>query len=291
MFDPAEWEKWMRERSVSVAYLQYGTADDRTLLQYLVKSPAWDMLYFDHAACIFVHQSSWDKLRADKELADLKPVRVTDSEAVLAYAHKLADETARGSGYSRARVVATLGNFLLAIGAVETARALFEDAVAIHARLSEAWMNQAVIALDEGDTKRALELTDKLLVRNPRYFYARLLQAQVRATEGDFDAAAADVDDVLGSQPHSAQAWLLRAQLAARQGDRKMAIRALQRTAAEQVEDAHLFLFLGQLLAAEGRTNEATAAYKKCLALWNGPPEQREQIEADLAKLRRQPSK
>jgi hypothetical protein len=37
---------------------------------------------------------------------------------------------------------------------------------------------------------------------------------------------------------------------------------------------------------AEGRTNEAVAAYEKCLHLWNGPPKARAQIEADLARLR-----
>jgi Tfp pilus assembly protein PilF len=286
MFDPVDWEAWMRERSISVAYIQYGTADDRTLLQYLVKSHVWDLLYFDHAACIFVHQSSWPKLREDKQLADYKPVRVTDTNAVLAYAHTLADETAAGDSYRRARVVATVGNFLMAIGAVDTAKALFEDALTINSRPSEAWMNLAVINLDEGDTKQALEFSGKLLARNPRYFYARLLQAQIRATDGDLDGAAADVDAVLSEQPHSAQAWLLRAQLAARVGDRPAAIKAIQRTIAEHVEDAHLYLFLGQLLVADGRPNEAVSAYEKCLQLWNGPAKQREQIEADLAKLR-----
>jgi tetratricopeptide (TPR) repeat protein len=285
MFDPADWEAWMQERSVSVAYLQYGTADDRTLLQYLVKSHLWDLLYFDHAACIFVYQSSWAKLRADAQLADYKPVHVTDTNAVLAYAHELADETANGNSYRRARVVATVGNFLMAIGAVDTAGVLFEDAVAINPRPSEAWMNLAVINLDEGKTTEALGFAGKLLARNPRYFYARLLEAQVKATDGDLDGAVADVDAVVDEQPHSAQAWLLRAQLAARQGDRPAAIRAIQHTIAEHVEDAHLFLFLGQLLVAEGRTNEAVSAYKKCLQLWNGPPKQRAQIEADLAKL------
>ena len=286
MYDPVEWEKWMRERSVSVAYIQYGTGDDRGLLQYLVKSRVWDLLYFDHAACIFVHQSSWVKLRADKELADFKPVRVTDAKAVLAYAHKLADETAGENSYGRARVVATVGDFLMAIGAMDTARALFEDAVAVHSRPSEAWMNLAVIKLDEGEGKQAMELTGKLLAMNPRYFYARLLQAQVEATKGDLDTAVADTETVLGEQPHSAQAWLLRAQLAARQGDRATAIRALQRMVAEHVEDSHLYLFLGQLLATERRTNEAVAAYEKCLQLWVGPSQQREQVETDLAKLR-----
>jgi tetratricopeptide (TPR) repeat protein len=286
MFDPAGWEAWMRERSVSVAYLQYGTATDRTLLQYLVKSRVWDLLYFDHAACIFVHQSSWAKLRADRQLADYKPVRVTDTNAVLAYAHTLADETFAGNSYRRARVVATVGNFLMAIGAVDSARALFEDAVAMNPRPSEAWMNLAYIRLDEADTNQALEATGKLLTMNPRYFYARLLQAQIKATNGDLDGAVADADAVVGDQPHSAQAWLLRAQLAARQGDRPGAIRAIQRTIAEDVEDAHLFLFLGQLLVAEGRTNEAVEAYNKCLQLWNGPPKARAQIEAEREKLR-----
>jgi tetratricopeptide (TPR) repeat protein len=286
MYDPSKWETWMRERLVSVAYIQYGTADDRGLLQYLVKSRVWDMLYFDHAACIFVHQSVWGQLRADKQLANYKSVRVTDPQAVLAYAHKLADETVDGNSYRRARVVGTIGNFLMAIGAVETAQALFEDALAMNPHLSEAWMNLALIKVDEGDGKEAMAFTDRLLEINPRFFYARLLQAQVKATQGDLDGAAAETDAVLREQAHSAQAWLLRAQLAARQGDRPTAIRALQRTAAEQVEDPHLYLFLGQLLVAEGRTNEAAAAYEKCLQLWNGPSKQRDQIEADLAQLR-----
>ena len=226
------------------------------------------------------------ELRADKQLKDLKPVHVTDAKAVLAYAHKLADETAGNDAYLRARVVATVGNFLMVVGAVDTAKALFEDAIAIHPRTSEAWMNLAVINLDAGDKERAMELTDKLLAINPRYFYARLMQAQIKATEGNLDAAVAETEAVLDEQPHSAQAWLLRAQLAARQGDRATAIRALQRTVAEHVEDSHLYLFLGQLLAADGRTNEAVAAYEKCLEMWRGPSQQREQIEADLAKLR-----
>ncbi|MGO9243761.1 MAG: tetratricopeptide repeat protein [Verrucomicrobiia bacterium] len=286
MYDPLEWEKWMRERSVSVAFLEYGTADDRPLLQYLVNSRVWDMLYFDHAACIFVHQSCWAKLRADKQLKDLKPVHVTDAKAVLAYAHKLADETAGTDAYLRARVVATMGNFLMVLGAVDTAEALFEDALAIHPRTSEAWMNLATINLDAGDKEQAMVLTEKLLAINPRYFYARLMQAQIKATEGNLDGAVAETEAVLDEQPHSVQAWLLRGQLAARQGDRATAIQALQRTAAEHVEDPHLYLFLGQLLAADGRTNEAVTAYEKCLEMWRGSSQQRGQIEAVLAKLR-----
>jgi Tfp pilus assembly protein PilF len=211
---------------------------------------------------------------------------VTDTNAVIAYAQTLADETAGKDAYRRARVVATVGNFLMAIGAVDTASVLFKDALAINSRPSEAWMNSAVIALDQGKTTEAMEFSGKLLAMDPRYFYARLLQAQIKATDGDLDGAVADVDIVLGEQPHSAQAWLLRAQLAARQNDRPAAIRAIQRTIAEQVEDAHLFLFLGPLLAAEGRTNEAIAAYDKCLERWNGPPKQKAQIEVDVARLR-----
>jgi tetratricopeptide (TPR) repeat protein len=286
MYDPLEWEKWMRERSVSVAFLEYGTADDRALLQYLVKSHVWDLLYFDQAACIFVHQSCWAALRADKQLKNLPHVHVTDAKAVLAYAHQLADETAGNDAYLRSRVVATVGNFLMVLGATDTAKALFEDALSIHPRTSEAWMNLAAINLDAGDKERAMDLTEKLLAMNPRYFYARLMQAQIKATEGNLDAAVADTEAVLDEQPHSAQAWLLRGQLAARQGDRATAIRALQRTIAEHVEDSHLYLFLGQLLAADGRTNEAVKAYEKCLEMWRGPTQQREQIEASLAKLR-----
>ena len=285
LYDPAEWENWMRQRFVSVAFIQYGTADDRALLQYLVKSRTWDLLYFDQAACIFIHQSCWAALRADKALKKLTPVHLTDVQAVLAYTHKLADEVAGNDRYTRARVVTTVGNFLMVIGAVDAAKALFEDAIAIHPRTSEAWMNLATINLDEGHQQQAMELTDKLLAINPRFFYARLMQAQIKATEGDLDAAAAETQAVLDEQPHSAQAWLVRAQLAARQGDRATAIQAIQRAVAEHVEDPHLYLFLGRFLAADGRTNEAVAAYQKCLAAWRGPAGQRDQIEADLARL------
>lgn len=48
---------------------------------------------------------------------------------------------------------------------------------------------------------------------------------------------------------------------------------------------AFTFPFLGQLLVAERRTNEAVAPCEKCLQLWVGPSQQREPVEADLAKL------
>jgi len=146
-------------------------------------------------------------------------------------------------------------------------------------------MNLAVISSDEGERVKAMQLTEKLLATNPRYFYARLLQAQIKATEGDLDAAVEETESVLSEQPHSAQAWLLRAQLAARQSDRSTAIRAIQRTIDEQVQDSHLYLFLGQLLATEGARMKRDRL-REMPALWSGPPNQREQIEADLAKLR-----
>jgi tetratricopeptide (TPR) repeat protein len=143
----------------------------------------------------------------------------------------------------------------MVVGAVDTAKALFEDAIAIHPRTSEAWMNLATINLDEGDKERAMDLTEKLLAINPRYFYARLMQAQIKATEGNLDAAVAEAEAVLDEQPHSAQAWLLRGQLAARQGDRATAIQAMQRTVAEHVEDPHLYLVPGPTPRG-GRTDE-----------------------------------
>jgi len=80
-----------------------------TLLRYLVKRPRVGPALFRSCRLHFVHQSSWAKLREDKELAGYKPVRVTDTNAVLAYAHALADETAGGGAYGRARVVGQSG--------------------------------------------------------------------------------------------------------------------------------------------------------------------------------------
>jgi tetratricopeptide (TPR) repeat protein len=285
--EPARWEQWMREKSVSVAFFQYGTGEDVVLLRHLAQSADWKLAYFDHAACLFVRKRDWDRLRSGQQAPNWESVAPGAAEAVGEYARGLARELAGDDPYDWGRVVATMGNFLMAIDEPLSARPLFRDAVAVNPRISEAWMNLAAIELKLGGLERAMELTDQLLARNRHYYPAHIMQAQIRAARGELDGALDSIQRALRRAPRSAQAWVVRAQIAVLQQDRPTAIRALQHAVAEQAEDATVYWFLARLLAASGRRAEAIDAYENCLRLWTGPPEQRQVIVGELEKLRR----
>jgi len=273
--DPDKWETWMRERDISVVFVQYGTADDGVLLRHLAQSPAWSLVYFDHAACIFA--------RAGKVPAH---VLWNNADTASQYVHKVADEVASADKYAWGRALATMGNFLMVCGKTDAAERLFTEAVAANQRISEAWMNLGVIERDRGHLDRALGCANALLARNPYYYQARLMRAQIEAKRGDVDAAVAEVEEVLWRVPHSGQAWFVRAQLAAQQGDRDKAIRSLQRVVAVRTEDPTVYWFLARLLAGQGRMAEAARAYEDCLRVWVGSPENRARVESELQKLR-----
>jgi len=273
----------MRERGISVVFVQYGTGDDSVLLQYLAQSPAWSLFYFDHAACVFTRTGSEREFGAGKARAR---VPWNNPDVVWQYARKVADEVAGIDKYAWGRAMGTMGNFLMVCGKTEAAERLFNEAVAVNPRISEAWMNLGVIERNRGHLDRALSLVNQLLARNPYYYQARLMRAEIEAARGDVDTAVAEVEGVLWRVPHSAQGWFVRAQLAARQGDREKAIRCLQRVIAERADDPSVYWFLARLLAGQGRTGEAAQAYEDCLRLWVGSPEKKEQIQGELQKLR-----
>jgi len=285
--NPLEWEKWMRARGVDVAYIQYGPEDDAVLLRYLAKSRAWQLFYFDHAACIFLHRSTLEKLSPQAKALGTMPEQSSRAAAAQSYAHRLADEVAGRNPYDRARMLTTIGSFLMTIEEPAAARPLFEEAVVLSPEISAAWMRLAQLALQEKKLDDTLSFTTQLLVRNPRFYQARLMQAQIRAVQGDMDGALASVEQVLRQQPHSAKAWFVRAQLRVREGNRPEAIRALHRVIAEGSEDAGVYIFLARLLEKEGRNEEAIQAYENCLRIWPGTPEQQEPYRRQINILRR----
>jgi tetratricopeptide (TPR) repeat protein len=212
----------------------------------------------------------------------------------------LADEVAAQSSYDRARVLTTIGNFLMTIEEQAAARPLFNEAVALCPGISVAWMRLAELALQENKLDDALAFTTQLLARNPRFYQARLMQAQIRAVKGELDGAVALAEQALRQEPHSARAWFVRAQLWVRQGDQAMAAResrqydrcyseailALRRVLAEGGEDAGVYIFLARMLEKEGRNEEAIQAYEGCLRVWPGTPEDQEPYRRQINFLR-----
>jgi tetratricopeptide (TPR) repeat protein len=298
--NPLEWEKWIGARGVGVAYIQYGPEDDTVLLQYLAKSPAWQLFYFDHAACIFIRRNALDKLSPQAKALGTAPEQLSQAAAAQSYARRLADEVAAQSSYDRARVLTTIGNFLMTIEEQAAARPLFNEAVALCPGISVAWMRLAELALQENKLDDALAFTTQLLARNPRFYQARLMQAQIRAVKGELDGAVALAEQALRQEPHSARAWFVRAQLWVRQGDQAMAAResrqydrcyseailALRRVLAEGGEDAGVYIFLARMLEKEGRNEEAIQAYEGCLRVWPGTPEDQEPYRRQINFLR-----
>ena len=265
----------------------FDAEDDTVLLQHLAKSAAWQLFYFDHAACIFLRRSALDRLSPQARAMGTAPECWSQTVAAQSYAHKLANEVADQNPYDRARVLTTIGNFLMTIDERAAARPLFEETVASSPEISVAWMRLAMLALQDKKLDAALQFTNQLLARNPRFYEARLMQVQIRAVQGDLNDAVALAEQVLRQQPHSAKAWFVRAQLWVRQGNRPEAIRALQRLLAEGSEDAGVYIFLARLLESEGRNAEAIQAYENCLRVWPGAPEQREAFRRQIDILRR----
>ncbi len=285
MRNPSKWESWMRDKNVSVIFMQYGTADDTVLMQYLATSEDWRLYYFDHAACVYVRASSWQTwLDAGRMPELVAPVAIGDRPTVESYAHTLADQLAR-TPHERGRILATIGNFLLVSGATDTALALFDAALEVNPRISEAWMNKAVVALQRGKWNDAMTLTDQLLTHNARYYPAWLMQAQIRMNLGDFDRARRSAERALEIAPRSAQSHVVRAQIAVVENQPAVAIAHLQRAVAEKAGDADVHWFLARLLAREGRKHEAILAYRDVLRLWVGTADQRARIEGELLQL------
>jgi tetratricopeptide (TPR) repeat protein len=284
--NPLEWEKWMQDRGVGVVYIQYGPEDDTVLLQHLARSSTWQLFYFDHAACIFLRRDALEKLSPQARALGTAPEQSSQAATAQSYAHRLADEVAGESPYDRARMLTTIGSFLMTIEERASARPLFEETVALCPSISVAWMRLAQLALQEKKLDEALAFTTQLLARNPRFYQARLMQAQIRAAQGNLVSAVALAEQVLRQQPHSAKAWVVRAQLWVRQGNSSEAIRALRRVVAEGGEDAGVYAFLGLLLENEGRYEEAIQAYESCLRIWPGTPEQQEPYRRRIDFLR-----
>lgn len=284
MRDPRQWEDWMRADGVSVVFMQYGPTDDRVLMEHLAGSDDWRLVYFDHAACVYARRASWDRWMQSGEPLPAT-VSLDDREAVMVYAHRLADEMAGADDYNRGRVLATVGNFLMVSGKSEAAQELFAEAVRLNPRISEAWMNRAVHALEAGRWQEAMEMTNRLLAVNKRYYMAWLMQAQIRMHLRDLDGALSNVQQALQLAPRSAQALVVRAQVAVVQRQEGRAIQFLQRAIAEQAGDATVYWFLAQLLVKQGRNREAVLAYRECLRLWVGDGDDLIKVRAELEQL------
>jgi putative PEP-CTERM system TPR-repeat lipoprotein len=159
-----------------------------------------------------------DPQSAEKELrralalgADSGNVTLMLARALLMqgqYERLLTDIVPTAAPAQRPALLAMRGNALLGQNKVEPARALFAEALKLHADAPEALLGLARIALwqQQGDTAR--QLLKRALATNPDHVDLLRFQADLLRADGDNDAALAVQQTILRRHPQQAQALL-----------------------------------------------------------------------------------
>lgn len=126
-------------------------------------------------------------------------------------------------------------------------------------------LSAAQLALDAGDSERALALLAPLLKREPKNAAALLLRSTARCIGGELDLCREDLDRALELDPTLRQGWLNRAGLAIADKRYDDAIAAL--TAAERLDPAASdnAINLGAVYLLQGKLEPASREFERHL--------------------------
>src|SRR6266550_6848729 len=112
---------------------------------------------------------------------------------------------------------------------IATAESLFDRALVLDPKSSEARLGKAHVLRLKGDHEQALSILNQLLTANPGFVPGRLERAEILVTRNDEPAAKADINFVLTTQPSNIGAIYLDAVLAATDKDFQKANLNLQK--------------------------------------------------------------
>jgi len=141
----------------------------------------------------------------------------------------------------------------------ETAKARLAEAVRLDGTLWEAWHNLGVIAAEDGDPEKAIEMFSKALAINPSHTPSRLARAEAHRTAGHGGPARADYestikelaeDDPLRRDASARLAGLLRDG-----GNYDDAVAVLRDTLRVSGPSARIYTELGLIYLAQKRTD------------------------------------
>ncbi len=174
----------------------------------------------DHrAARVFpgeLYLDQGDPQSAEKELrralalgADSGNVTLMLARALLMqgqYDQLLADINPAAAPAQRPALLAMRGNALLGLSRTEPARALFNEAIKLHADAPEALLGMARIAVWQQQPDTARAQLKRALAASPDDIDCLRYQADLLRADGQGDAALALQQGILKRRPHSAQA-------------------------------------------------------------------------------------
>lgn len=167
-----------------------------------------------------VYNESDDPRAAEKEFRraidlkkDVSTVRPHLVKALLLQSEfkKVLDETRRGSQSDVALtpdLLSLRGIAQLSLGAVEDAKASFEQALAAAPDFPDALLGQARLAVVTGDTQGAARLIDRALEKSPKHLDALLVKGDLKRLLNDNDAAIAAYQKVAEYYPENIRARL-----------------------------------------------------------------------------------
>lgn len=161
---------------------------------------------------------------------------------------------------------------LMPVTVVEPASAIEADALdhkMTDKPTQDAWyddkLNAALIAIDEGNDPRAIDLLELILTRVPESIDARENLAALYLSHGEMTPAFEILDEGLRLEPHNIRLSTMKARLLVEQGHHQEALAILEQFTPNINKAPDYYALLAAIFESLGRTNEAGSVYQSLI--------------------------
>ena len=243
----------------------------RPLLEHLLEAGDFAPVYVDATSVILQRDAArgW-------EPGDLAPVR---------------ERFAQSPVRERAKFLALTGGRLVALRRADDGRRLLDEALALNPKSKEAWSGLALLHMNRGANKEAMEAVERGLAIDGKYLPALATKTQLLYASKYFSDAYDLSTKLVERVPDDPGILFYHAKIAHEAHAYRAEIAALVRliAMAEAAERpvAGYRVYLGQAYAAAGDAKPAAEAFGKALADPELPADQREFAEDNLARIRK----
>ena len=181
-------------------------------------------------------------------------------EAITAARREIAQTPSDPRGYVK------LGHALRLAGDTDAAAKALDHALGLDPRVSGAWYEKGLMAIDSGTLPEAMGLFGKAVDCDAENAAARLQLASLLLRRGDWTRAQSELEAVLRSDPSNAGAREGLGMVLNQQGNPKAAVEEFRKALELRPLFAQAEESLGEGLVQLGQWSEASAALKKALA-------------------------
>jgi Tfp pilus assembly protein PilF len=165
-----------------------------------------------------------------------------------------------------------VADYLMALGQVDKAKAIAEDAVRDKTWGPAARVRLATLLLAKGRAKEAAEGVDAVLAAEPRNTDALMLKARMTLSVGDLSAAAALAKQAVDSNRRNADAHLLYGGILLQRGETEAARSELNEATTLNSRATQAFLQLAQIELSRGAASAAAGYASQALRTQPGNP-------------------